>query len=215
MGGLGSLGILSVRIIAAYNLVNADTGILGDVSDPYVTVRLESQSEKQRKRTHTINNDLNPKWNSSPFLFPIQQQGGRWQPFSLNSWVSLPPHLPERCTSLAQASRRPATPGGLRRGHDGSDDFLGRMKIPLYRIIHGRANQPVRIRDQLQDTDFGTMGGFAHVSIPFETFHLPSSCSMCSFYHPLQLLRPSAIIADQEMLMGKDEARKAQERRSS
>ena len=97
----------------------------------------------------------------------------------------------------------------------GSDDFLGRMKIPLYRIIHGRANQPVRIRDQLQDTDFGTMGGFAHVSIPFETFHLPSSCSMCSFYHPLQLLRPSAIIADQEMLMGKDEARKAQERRSS
>ena len=116
---MGGLGILSVRIIAAYNLVNADTGILGDVSDPYVTVRLESQSEKQRKRTHTINNDLNPKWNSSPFLFPIQQQGGRWQPFSLNSWVSLPPHLPERCTSLAQASRRPATPGGLRRGHDG------------------------------------------------------------------------------------------------
>ena len=33
----------------------------------------------------------------------------------------------------------------------GSDDFLGRMKIPLYRIVHGRANQPVRIRDQLQD----------------------------------------------------------------
>ena len=73
---MGGLGILSVRIIAAYNLVNADTGILGDVSDPYVTVRLESQSEKQRKRTHTINNDLNPKWNSSPFLFPIQHQGG-------------------------------------------------------------------------------------------------------------------------------------------
>ena len=24
-------------------------------------------------------------------------------------------------------------------------------RIPLYRIIHGRANQPVRIRDQLQD----------------------------------------------------------------
>ena len=54
-----------VRIIAAYNLINADTGILGDVSDPYTTVRLESQSEKQRKRTHTINND---PWSCSAML---------------------------------------------------------------------------------------------------------------------------------------------------
>lgn len=127
MGGLGSLGILSVRIIAAYNLVNADTGILGDVSDPYVTVRLESQSEKQRKRTHTINNDLNPKWNSSPFLFPIQH--------------------PEDQLLLEVYDEDMM----------GSDDFLGRMKIPLYRIIHGRANQPVRIRDQLQDIETGEL----------------------------------------------------------
>ena len=54
-------GILSVRVIAAYNLVNTDTGLFGDVSDPYVTIRLESQSEKQQKRTQTINNDLNPR----------------------------------------------------------------------------------------------------------------------------------------------------------
>ncbi|CAE7236588.1 Mctp2 [Symbiodinium sp. CCMP2456] len=124
---MGGLGILSVRIIAAYNLVNADTGILGDVSDPYVTVRLESQSEKQRKRTHTINNDLNPKWNSSPFLFPIQH--------------------PEDQLLLEVYDEDMM----------GSDDFLGRMKIPLYRIIHGRANQPVRIRDQLQDIETGEL----------------------------------------------------------
>lgn len=65
-------GVLSVRVIAAYDLMNTDTGFFGDVSDPYVTVRLESQSEKQQKRTHTINNDLNPRWNSSPFLFPVE-----------------------------------------------------------------------------------------------------------------------------------------------
>lgn len=68
-------GVLSVRVIAAYDLMNTDTGFFGDVSDPYVTVRLESQSEKQQKRTHTINNDLNPRWNSSPFLFPVESLG--------------------------------------------------------------------------------------------------------------------------------------------
>lgn len=41
--------------------MNTDTGLFGDVSDPYVTIRLESQSEKQQKRTKTINNDLNPR----------------------------------------------------------------------------------------------------------------------------------------------------------
>merc|ERR1719325_29996 len=49
------LGVLSLRIISASNLINMDTGILGDVSDPYVTARLASQNENARKRTHTIN----------------------------------------------------------------------------------------------------------------------------------------------------------------
>jgi len=71
---MGQLGVLSVRIIAAANLQNLDTGILGDVSDPFVALHLESQGESQRKRTHTINNDLNPHWNSSPFLFPLQRE---------------------------------------------------------------------------------------------------------------------------------------------
>jgi len=69
----GAIGVLSVRIIAAYNLVNTDSGCFGDVSDPYVTMKLRSQSHKP-KRTKTINNDLNPVWNSDPILFQIFNQ---------------------------------------------------------------------------------------------------------------------------------------------
>lgn len=38
-----------------------------------------------------------------------------------------------------------------------SSDFLGRMKIPLYKIVHGRANQPILVRDQLQDIQSGEL----------------------------------------------------------
>ena len=67
----GQVGVLSVRVLAADNLVNMDTGIMGDVSDPFCAVWLESTGDGQRKRTQTINNNLNPRWNSSPFLFPL------------------------------------------------------------------------------------------------------------------------------------------------
>lgn len=36
-----------------------------------------------------------------------------------------------------------------------ADDFLGRMKIPLYKIIHGRLQQPILIRERLQDLGHG------------------------------------------------------------
>lgn len=120
-------GVLSVRVIAAYDLMNTDTGFFGDVSDPYVTVRLESQSEKQQKRTHTINNDLNPRWNSSPFLFPVEMAEDQ---LLLEVWDE----------DMMQAA-----------------DFLGRMKIPLYKIIHGRVQQPILIRERLQDTQSGEL----------------------------------------------------------
>lgn len=120
-------GVLSVRVIAAYDLMNTDTGFFGDVSDPYVTVRLESQSEKQQKRTHTINNDLNPRWNSSPFLFPVEMAEDQ---LLLEVWDE----------DMMQAA-----------------DFLGRMKIPLYKIIHGRVQLPVVIRESLKDTQSGEL----------------------------------------------------------
>jgi len=124
---LGQLGMLSVRIIAAYDLVNADTGYFGDVSDPYVSFRLESMDEKQRKRTTTISNDLNPKWNSTPFLFPIANDEDA---LLVEVWDE----------DMMK-----------------SDDFLGRMKVPLYRIIHGEPNKPYWIRDKLQDIENGEL----------------------------------------------------------
>lgn len=120
-------GTLSVRVIGAYDLVNTDSGLFGDVSDPYVTVRLGSQSEKQRKRTATINNNLNPVWNTTPFLFPLQQE---------DDSLHLEVYDEDMLTQ---------------------DDFLGRITIPLYRIIMGQPNTAVRIRDRLQDIKHGEL----------------------------------------------------------
>lgn len=39
----------------------------------------------------------------------------------------------------------------------GSSDFLGRMKIPLYKIVHGRSKHPILVRDQLQDIQHGEL----------------------------------------------------------
>merc|ERR1712224_243246 len=60
-------GAVSVRVIAGYSLVNLDSGWEG-VSDPYVRVHAGSTM----KRTETINNDLDPRWNATPFIFPVK-----------------------------------------------------------------------------------------------------------------------------------------------
>jgi len=125
--GRNMLGTLSVKIIQAYDLINTDTGLFGDVSDPYVSLRLASQTEKQRKRTATIDNDLNPVWNTTPFLFPIAQDSDS---------LMLEVYDEDMLTS---------------------DDFLGRLTIPLYKIIHGQPNVFVRIRDRLQDIQHGEL----------------------------------------------------------
>jgi len=60
-----------IRILAAYNLRNRDTGILGDVSDPYVVVRAGSA----KHQTPVINNDLNPVWDhDNEFEFPLNPE---------------------------------------------------------------------------------------------------------------------------------------------
>ena len=50
----------------AENLVNADSGINGDVSDPYAKIKLGNIKYK----TEIISNSLNPEWNTI-FIFPI------------------------------------------------------------------------------------------------------------------------------------------------
>eukprot|EP00931_Biecheleriopsis_adriatica_P026545 TRINITY_DN16150_c0_g1_i1.p1 TRINITY_DN16150_c0_g1~~TRINITY_DN16150_c0_g1_i1.p1 ORF type:complete len:868 (+),score=138.83 TRINITY_DN16150_c0_g1_i1:102-2606(+) len=52
------VGILYVEIFRCYNLKNTDTGILGDVSDPYVKLRVGPVEHT----TPVINNNLNPEW---------------------------------------------------------------------------------------------------------------------------------------------------------
>mmetsp|Transcript_13523 Transcript_13523/g.26629 ORF Transcript_13523/g.26629 Transcript_13523/m.26629 type:complete len:480 (+) Transcript_13523:55-1494(+) len=62
------IGILQIKIVAAYSLKNTDSGVLGDVSDPFVKVSF-GNSEKQ---TPTIKNDLNPRWkDGNEFKFEV------------------------------------------------------------------------------------------------------------------------------------------------
>jgi len=126
-GAGGLLGMLSVRIIAAFNLVNMDSGILGDVSDPYVKFWLDSQSEEQSQKTETINNDLNPVWSTDPYSFPITSQDDL---LHLEVWDS------DMLTA---------------------DDLLGRLIIPIEHIVCGEPNQVLRLRDHLQDTQHGEL----------------------------------------------------------
>eukprot|EP00929_Paragymnodinium_shiwhaense_P092975 TRINITY_DN5300_c1_g4_i1.p1 TRINITY_DN5300_c1_g4~~TRINITY_DN5300_c1_g4_i1.p1 ORF type:complete len:2216 (-),score=463.01 TRINITY_DN5300_c1_g4_i1:52-5769(-) len=67
--GQAGPGRLQVRINAATDLKNTDTGLLGmDVSDPYVVVRVG----KEEHKTPTINNNLNPVWSkSNVFMFNV------------------------------------------------------------------------------------------------------------------------------------------------
>lgn len=127
-GALSSkIGTLSVRVVAAFNLVNTDTGVFGDVSDPFVELWLSSQSKKGSQKTPTINNDLNPVWNTSEFHFPLTME---------DDALHLEVYDEDMITS---------------------NDFLGRLVIPLYNIVHGEPNEAVRIRDQLQDIQHGEL----------------------------------------------------------
>lgn len=64
----GCLGILCVRVVAAYDLVNADTDMAeGDLSDAYVRVTQESQTA----RTAVEYNSLSPRWDAGLFVFHV------------------------------------------------------------------------------------------------------------------------------------------------
>ncbi|CAK0824725.1 unnamed protein product, partial [Prorocentrum cordatum] len=68
-----SSGLLHVRVLGGHSLRDRDTGILGDVSDPYVVVRVGTVEH----RTPTIKNDLNPVWTGdNEFSFTLGGQDG-------------------------------------------------------------------------------------------------------------------------------------------
>merc|ERR1712217_916285 len=62
---------LYLVIHAAHNLINKDTGILGDYSDPYVLARVG----KQEHKTPVIDNNLNPVWDKeNQFAFRLGER---------------------------------------------------------------------------------------------------------------------------------------------
>jgi len=78
-------GKLKLRIIRASNLRNEDTGVLGDVSDPFAVAKFCGQEFK----TATINNNLSPQWNSDSFEFDIKNKDAKLHLEVFNSnWVS-------------------------------------------------------------------------------------------------------------------------------
>jgi len=73
--GQGTGRTLQVQVLSAMNLMNRDSGMFGDVSDPYVTARVGLTEF----RTPTINNSLNPEWavgNSFTFPLPLTEEAG-------------------------------------------------------------------------------------------------------------------------------------------
>jgi hypothetical protein len=64
MASLTKSSILAVRINAATNLKNTDTGLFGDVSDPYVVAKIGNEEQ----RTPTIQDNLNPIWREGNLL---------------------------------------------------------------------------------------------------------------------------------------------------
>lgn len=66
---------LQVRILRASSLRNTDTGLLGDVSDPYVILRIGGDCIG---RTPTISNNLNPEWQTGN-EFTVQPTDGDYE----------------------------------------------------------------------------------------------------------------------------------------
>jgi len=66
----GAGDVLTVAVVGASGLRNTDRGLFrrsGDCSDPYVVV----SAGGKKLRTSTVNNDLNPVWNSQWFSFTL------------------------------------------------------------------------------------------------------------------------------------------------
>ena len=65
MTGSGEEKNLRIDILSAEKLRNADSGLFGDVSDPFCKVLVSGQTRNKKLtfRTKVIKNNLNPVWN--------------------------------------------------------------------------------------------------------------------------------------------------------
>ena len=63
--------VLYLQVAAGYNLLNRDSGIMGDVSDPYVVAQLGDMVQQ----TPAVSNQLNPVWKErNQFAFTVVHQ---------------------------------------------------------------------------------------------------------------------------------------------
>lgn len=68
---LDSMSMLHLHVKGACDLMNLDTGLLGDVSDPYVVAKVG----KVQKKTSVIDDNLNPVWHdSNEFTFRVADE---------------------------------------------------------------------------------------------------------------------------------------------
>jgi len=66
-------GTLHIIVLSASGLMNKDTGMFGDLSDPFVVVKVG----KQEHKTPVIKDSLNPVWDKgNQFTFKVGQNGG-------------------------------------------------------------------------------------------------------------------------------------------
>lgn len=121
----GTLGTLRVTVVEAHKLRNADRGFR-NVSDPYVEVALGLQ----RAKTPSVQNCLDPKWNNCVLRLAVDEM-------HTGSEVELTVWDEDTVRQL-----------------QGSDDFLGRLRVPLESIMrHG----PVALHEALQGVDQGML----------------------------------------------------------
>mmetsp|Transcript_99234 Transcript_99234/g.280222 ORF Transcript_99234/g.280222 Transcript_99234/m.280222 type:complete len:179 (-) Transcript_99234:127-663(-) len=105
---LGGVGILTVRIIAAYNLMNVDGA--GDLSDPFAKIKAPSGKVYT---TDTVSNCLNPVW----------KRGGPWS-FEVNTSDATETNVLTIEVFDSNTFKR--------------NELLGTVTIPLSRIPIGR-----------------------------------------------------------------------------
>jgi len=132
----GTLGTLSVRVVAAHHLRRADW--MGK-SDPYTTVKLGLQ----QRSTPTVKKCLDPKWDH---LLRFAVDKAHVEALA-NIEVSVWDYDSNKTLQ-------------------GSDDFLGRLSIPLRQVIE---DSPLQMRRRLDDVKQGEL------SLRLEYFPLPTS----------------------------------------
>jgi Ca2+-dependent lipid-binding protein len=123
---------LRVRVLCAHNLPNKDTGMFGDVSDPYVVVRVGAE----HFRTPSIDNDLNPVWDKgNEFSFTVDPSPQLHLQLDVMNANVFRDDLLGR-TSLALGSLAPGQPGRRRVRLDGCPKGELEFEVLLGALVH-------------------------------------------------------------------------------